>query len=229
MDTISNMYVIQGRTFAPDMVPYRLVITPYGTNLLKQALGFRDASWNQEISDYVFQDGTLDHKGIAIPVTWLGFNDRRIVIQVLGDSDAARAVYSSVRIVLAQLSPAFEGVEPLLLNEETSCSAHLDFAWTELLNPKLAALVSRKVKDLSTKELRKVLKNVSIRFTIGSVTIDEELSEYGVSLTDQLIAVEPKAAVPFAEQLYFTYSPCDSDTHLRLVSDIEKVLIKKRS
>src|SRR5687768_17688935 len=94
MSIVTNMYVTQGRIFAPDIVPYRLIITPLGTSIINQAFGFRDANWNQENLDYVFQDGTFEYEGGTLPITWLGFNDRRIVIQVLGDSDAAHAVYA---------------------------------------------------------------------------------------------------------------------------------------
>lgn len=229
MDTVSNMYVVQGRIFAPDIVPYRLVVTPFGTDLLKQKFSFREASWNQENWDYVLQDGTLENNGRIIPVTWLGFNDRRIVIQVLGNSAAAHAVYAALEEALAQLSPSFGESKSLLLNEETSCSAHLDFDWTELLNPVFADLVSRRAEELSTNELRKTLKTASIRFTIGTETTDERLSGYSVLLSDQTLTIEPKAAVPLAERIYFTYSPCDSETHLQLVSDIEQSLTKKRN
>jgi len=227
MPVVTNLYVTQGRIFAPDIVPYRLVITPLGTSLINQAFGFRDANWSQENLDYVFQDGTFEYQGGNLPITWLGFNDRRIVIQVLGDSDAAHAVYSFLCEALTQLTPGFQEARPLLLNEETSCTVRLSFDWRALLNPALVDLVSDKVKEFTTEEARRFIKGLSIRFTIGAVTADERLRDYGVSLFDQTIAVEPKANVPLSERIYFTYSPFDSDTHLKLISDLETNLSRK--
>lgn len=223
------MLVMQVRVFAPDVVPYRLIITPLGTNLLKQSFGFRDASWNQENGDYVFQDGTLEHQGAIVPIIWLGFNDRRIVIQVQGDSGAAHAAYSAVSAILAELVPTFRDPVPLLFNEETSCSARLDFEWTALLNPVLVGQVTRKVKESSPKETEMAVKGVTLRFTLGAARKDELLNDYGITIFDQIVAVEPKANVPLSERVYFTYSPCDSDTHLKLVSELEASLSKKAS
>jgi len=218
---------MQSRVFAPDVVPYRLIIAPLGTNLLKQALGFREASWNQENWDYVFQDGILEYQGTKIPIIWLGFNDRRIVIQVQGDSSAAGAAYSSVRAQLAKLSPDYQDPEPLLFSEETSCYARLDFAWPALLSPVLVEQVTRKINDLSTEETELAVKGMTLRFTLGTMRKDSLLNDYGVTIFDQTVAIEPKVSVPLSEQMYFTYSPCDSDTHLGLVAELEASLSNK--
>lgn len=228
MNKITNMYVVQGRGFAPDVIPYRFIITAFGTNLFKETLGFRDSAWSQENGDYVFQDGTFVHEGETVPITWLGFNEHRIVIQVLGTSDSANALYRSLRGMLAEIAPGFQEVAPVLFNEETSCTARLDFEWPALLNPALVDQVTRRAQEFSTDETKRVIKGVTIRFTLGAVITSENLSAYDFTLTDQTIAIEPKAGVPLSEQLYFTYSPCNSDTHIQLVSELERSLSKGR-
>ncbi|HEX4494863.1 MAG TPA: hypothetical protein VIE43_04260 [Thermoanaerobaculia bacterium] len=228
MSDMATMYVIQGRVFAPDVVPYRLIITPFGTNHLKQALGFRDATWNQDNGDYVFQDGALEYDGVVVPVMWLGFNERRIVVQVQGDSAAAHNAYSSVSVALTELVPGFQGAEPIVLNEETSYAARLNFEWSSLLNPVIVDQLSVLAKHLSTGNVRRVVKGVSLRFTLGAVSADEKLSEYGIALQDQTVVIEPRADVPLAEQVYFTYSPCDSDAHLKMVSGLDDNLTKTK-
>jgi hypothetical protein len=226
MNDVTTMYVIQGRVFAPDIVPYRLIITPFGTGQLKQALGFRDAAWSQDNGDYVFQDGTVEHKGVAVPITWLGFNERRIVVQVLGDSEAAHVAYSYIDAVLTELAPSFQGAKPLALNEETSYTARLNFEWASLLNHALVEQVSQFAKRSSTEDVRRVLKGVSIRFTLGAVVTNERLTEHGLTFQDQTVAIEPRVEVPLSEQVYFTYSPCDSNAHLKFVSKLETSLSK---
>lgn len=228
MKNIANMYVMQTRLFPPDVIPFRLVIAPTGAALLYEAFNFRDATFNQETSDYIFQDGTLGRTGNAdaVPITWLSFRERRMVVQVLGDSEAAHAVYAAVSEKLADLTPAFQNHPPLLFSEETSCVAQLDFDWTTLLNPSLVDLVTRHAKSLTTEKIEKAIRGVSLRFSIGA-TISEELRDYGVTFSDQTIAIEPRADVPLSERIYFTYSPCDSDTHLRLVSELESSLAKR--
>ena len=106
--------------------------------------------------------------------------------------------------------------------------ARLDFEWITLLNPALVDQVSRRVKEFSTESIRRIVKGVSLRFTLGAMAVDERLNEYGIPLNDQQIVIEPRADVPLSERTYFTYSPCDSDTHLQLVSELEASLLKAR-
>ena len=222
MDSVTQMYVTQGRTFAIETPPYRFIITPFGTNLLKQSFGFRDPTWNQESGDYVFQDGTFEHEGAAVPISWLAFNERRIVIQVLGNSAAAHALYQTLNAVLAKMVAGFQEVAPLVFNEETSCVARLDFDWPALLSPVLVEQVSRRARELSTDKTMRIIKGVSIRFTLGTTITDERLSAYGIPLFDQTVVIgNRKRNVPLSERMYFTYSPCDSATHLQLVSELE--------
>lgn len=228
MKNIANMYVMQTRLFPPDVIPFRLIIAPAGAALLYEAFNFRDATVNQETSEYIFQDGTLGRVGNAdaVPITWLSFRERRMIVQVFGDSRAAHAAYTVVSEKLAELAPDFQNHSPLLLSEETSCVAQLDFDWTELLNPSLVDLVTQHTKGLTTEKAEKAIRGVSVRFSVG-VTVSERLRDYGITFPDQTIAIEPRAEVPLSERSYFTWSPCDSDTHLKLVSELEARLMKK--
>lgn len=230
MKNITNMSVIQGRIFAPDAIPYRLITTPSGTNFLKEIFGFGSAALSQENWDYVFQDGTLERKGEGgvVPITWVGFNDRRIVVQVLGDSADAHAVYLAISERLVELYPGFRNAAPLVFNEETSCVARLDFEWTALLSPVVIEQIAKLVGELSTEDVRRIIKNVNVRFTLGSVASDNSLREYGITLYDPTVIIEPRADVPLSERFYFTSSPCDSDAHLKFVSELETRLSQSK-
>jgi hypothetical protein len=133
MNNVTGMFVLQTRLFAPDVVPYHHVITSLGSNRLRQAFGFGSTNW-QENLEYIFQDGTIEHQGRVFPITWVGVHDRRILIQVLGDSSAAHAAYSAISEVLTEFNPGFRDAAPLISTEETSCTVQLDFEWTALFN-----------------------------------------------------------------------------------------------
>jgi hypothetical protein len=223
MENVTGMYVQQTRLFAPDVVPYRHVITSHGANRLRQVLGFGSTNW-QENLEYVFQDGTIEHQGSIVPITWASFHDRRILIQVLGDSGAAHAAYSAISEVLTELDPGFRSATPLVATDETWCAAQLDFEWTALLNPALVEHVSERVREFSSEQVGRFIKGVNVRFTLGIEIKRKDLSERGITLFDQSIIVEPRADVPLSERTYNTHSPCDSDTHLRLVSELEAKL-----
>jgi hypothetical protein len=228
MDKVTSLYVTQWHLFAPDVVPYRVILTSYATTAIKQGFGFRDANWGQDGIDYYFQDGTLLRDGgTPVTITFVAVNDRRITVQVLGDSSAATAVYVAFTELLESLDASFRGASVLSLTQETSCVAQLSFDWKALLNPALVAHVDRQVRTLSTDAMTKELKGVNLRFSIGTTTTNDQLRQYGAFINDQTITVEPRAYAPLSERLYFTYSPCDSDTHLRLLKQLEVNLSAK--
>jgi hypothetical protein len=129
---------------------------------------------------------------------------------------------------LCELNPSFQGAEPLILTEETSCSVQLDFDWTALLNPVLAEYISRQVADFSTENVRRFLKGFTFRFLLGSEA-HRTLTERGITIVDQNFTIEPRADTPLSEQMFQTYSPCDSATHLSFVSELEDKILKQRS
>jgi hypothetical protein len=227
MKNVTGMHVQQTRLFSPDTVPYRFVITALGTNWLRESLGFNSTNWQDNL-EYIFQDGTIEHQGSIAPITWASFHDRRIFIQVLGDSSAANAAYAAICKVLTELDPSFEGATPLVTTEETSCTVQLGFDWSTLLNPVLVEHISRQAKEFSSEQVGRFVKGASLRFTLGVEIKRKELSEHGISSSDQSIVVEPRTDTPLSERTYYTYSPCDSDTHLRLVSELEASLSSRQ-
>lgn len=227
MKNVTGMQVQQTRVFALDVVPYHLVITSLGSNRLRQVFGFGSTNW-QENLEYIFQDGTIEHQGRTVPITWASFHDRRILIQVLGNSSAAHTAYSAIGEVLTEMEPGFRNATPLTLIEETSCAAQLDFEWTALFNPALVEHVSQGIQELSSEQVGRFLKGVNVRFTLGIERKSKDLSEQGINIFDQSLIVEPRADTPLSERIYYTYSPCDSDTHLKLVSELEANLVGRR-
>lgn len=223
MKNVTGMYVQQTRLFAPDVVPYRLVTTAKGMDRMKEVLGFNNTNW-QENLEFAFQGGTIEYQGMIVPLTWVSFHDRRIIVQVLGDSGAAHAAYAAIDEVLAELAPGFRGAIPLWASDETTCIAQLDFDWTALFNPAFVDYVSRRVREFSSAEVERFIRGVNVRFTLGIEKKSKELSEHGVTLFDQSLIVEPRADTPLSDRIYHTYSPSDSDTHLRLVAELEKNL-----
>ena len=228
MKNITSLFSMQWRIYAPGVVPYRFIITPWGTAFLQHYLNFREADWNGE--DYVFQDGTFkgDDDNEQIFISAISFNDRRVVVQVRGDRDAANIVVAVLGDALGQLDRDYPAAVPLLVGEETSCVAQLNFDWTALLSPAMVEQAKEWAEAASAEDAEKAIKGVSVRFTLN-VKPSQRLTEYGVNLWDQTLTVEPRVDMPLSERTYFTYSPCDSENHLKLLAGLEAKLSRKAS
>ena len=125
---------------------------------------------------------------------------------------------------MAELEPGFRNATPLASTEETSCTAQLNFEWTALFNPALVEHVFQRAQELSSEQVERFIKGVTLRFTLGMEIKGKGLIERGITLFDQSLIVEPRTDTPLSERTYHTYSPCDSDAHLRLVSELEAKL-----
>ena len=112
-----------------------------------------------------------------------------------------------------------------LIAEYAACAAQLDFDWTALFNPALVDQVSRWAQEFSSEQGERFIRSTSVRFTLGVANKSIKLSEQGVTLYDHALIIEPRADTPLSERIYHTYSPCDSDTHLRLVAELEANLL----
>jgi hypothetical protein len=147
---------------------------------------------------------------------------------VVGNRADARAAFSALTEALGQLAEGFPEAVPLLAGEETSCVAQLDFDWTSLLNPALVEQVAEWSKALTTEDVEMKIRGLSVRFTIRTQPSDF-LGEYGINLWDRTLTVEPRVDTPLSQRTFFTYSPCDSDTHLKNLLQLEARLSKKAS
>lgn len=225
MKKITNLVVTQYRLFAPDWLPYQLLVTPFGTGIFQKALGFRQVTWSEN-GEYMFQDGAFSQADKTYVIPAVLFNPRRVTLQVVGDSATANEAYEAVRDAISQFWPAVRDLEPVLLTEETVCTVDLDFDWSALLNPAVAESVKTTIEGLSGPEVSYSLKHVGLRFTVVGTTESEALKGYGITFGEKTVAVEPREGVPLTERNYFAASPLGSDAHLRFVEGFERSLLK---
>lgn len=228
MRSVRSMAVTQFRIFPPDLIPFLMIVTPSAANIIQQVMGFRSVGRNAEIAEVIFQEGSFkisDDKP-TIVVTEMRINERRVIIQVEGNSGTANQAYSLLREICSRFGDRFRDAEPTLLTEETKSVVELEFDWSSLLNPALVAVANDFAAGHAGSLVQQYIKSVSVQVVIGT-RIAEELTEAGIVATDKPLVIEPRTDVPLSERVYFTRSPSDSETHLALIRDLEARLIKR--
>jgi len=223
MVSIRYLSVTQFRIFRPDAVPFALLRTPVGSGHLKTQMGFRTVGFNAETGDLVFEDGAFrrNEGGPLIVVTSAAFNNRRIVLSVIGDSELAQGAYATIQELFS--ASGFTLPDPVISTEETICVAELDFEWQALLNPEISSMATEFAKGLPVVPR---IRGAGIKITFG-FSPDQHLEEYGANLNDKQLVVEPRADVPLSERVYFTASPSGSEAHIALVEALEARIMRK--
>lgn len=232
MRNIRSMTVTQHRIFEADQIIFSLIARPVGLNALKELLSFRAAAVNTESGDLVFQDGSCQIGDATVLVGSVILNDRRLAINVEGDSRAAHLVFGLIAEFFLQLGetfkqgkPPLESIEPLVFTEETMAVVELDFDWPQLFSQELVAAAEG--FTARAKPVAMTIRNALARFTISYFQNDPRLKEGGVAFADKVLAIEPRIDVPFSERVYFTTSPSDSETHMGMVRALEEALTRK--
>ncbi len=215
--------VTQYRIFPPDVVPMRPLTMKLGMEALQALFNFRDA-WLPEEGVVRFEGGAVrSSKANPTWISWLTVNDRRIALQVLGDSRDATGTYEAIAKALAVHAPSMATTEPLILAEETVCALDLNFHWYDLLAAQAPAFIETLLESVTEPGVKPFLKTTSLRFQIG-FKLSDELEQRGVSSADKMFVIEPRTDVPLSERRYYSASPASSDIHFRLLEVLESTV-----
>jgi len=224
MKDVANLESTQFYLFAPGRVPLRSVSTRQGIERIQECFSFREVALGSN-SELLFEGGLAEHQNVHFER--LQISDRRIVVTVGGDSAAADGTFKALRelIVKDELQGRFATAEPVCFRQETNCSVVLDIEWKLFFNPALCEYLTGPFLGLaSDKEADVRLAGANLRFAFSYVVKDERVSQHGIALSPKRFIVEPLANTPLSENRYFTSSPTDSETHLRIVGDVERLL-----
>ncbi len=229
MKEISELKLKQYRIFAADTLPFVALNTEIGQSLLTKLFSFRSSGKDPQTADWFFEGGTLskDNDRIIVIET-LQLNERRIVIEIVGNTADADYVYSAVKKALSHSlfgeGDRWKQAEPVVLTHETSCVVTLDFDWSSLLAPGLSKLSEIMRAAASHEFAFAKTRGLSLRFRVAFTPLDERVTQHGVVLTDKLFVIEPRQDTPPTDRRYFTASPTETETHIKLLSQLEQML-----
>ena len=225
MTDVEAMVVRQFRVYPPDMVPFSALMTSPGTEFFRKAFQFRETAAPE--NELVFLGGMLTFKERDHPIVinYVQINGQRIIHEVVGDSSDADLVYMAILSSLISYDPQerIAKTEPLLFTQETQCIARFQIEWQELLSDRLRRFLGGEgVSNIKSGNASSRISAMNLRFTLQFDASDRRLREYGVIHADKALIVEPRQNTPFSEQTYFTQSPLDSTSHLKLLDDLQQ-------
>jgi hypothetical protein len=226
MKEIGEFEVKQVRIFPIDSLPFVRLITPAVATAFKEQFGWGGVEIPSE-GEVLFRPGLLADAEAkdAVVIKGLQLNERRMILNVMGDSRTANRVHKAICDFFAG-NAGWRPVEPLILTEETTCVATLAFEWTRLLSPALREFaVGNLLERLSTQSpATPEIRGVNLSFRLAYPDLPPNLREHGVALSDKKLTIEPRVNTPLSDRRYYTFSPSDSETHLQLLEHLERRL-----
>jgi len=232
---ITDLIVTQVRVFAPDTIPFRLIGAKSCTETLKSDFRVDEVQTNLFLPDrgsIVFERGEITKENNVVVINRIVIEPRRIILEVAGTSKEASRIYvlllksmeSTTNIDLTKLK------SPMILAETTQCIATLNFRFDSLLDDSFKKFMYDSVaKVASNKMARASVTPIATEFEITYDVEAQALIEHKISLSPKRFTIAPRANTPLEEKRYSTSSPFDSDTHLRLMQDLEKVITNRHA
>jgi hypothetical protein len=218
----------QSRIYKSDIVPFRFLSTKLAIDFVTTQFRFRESA--VEGGELVFVGGShVPTEQAIIVVNAMSINERRIVIDVAGTTQEADILFSALRGLLAQAEnqPRIAITAPLIVSHETECVAEMEIDWRDLVSDQVAELVSGPALRASEGENAGRIAGMALRFTFAFTAKDASLAENSVSLSDKRFIIEPRTGVALTDHHFYTASPLDTDSHIRLLEEFEKKLRKR--
>lgn len=227
MGKIREMSVNQSRIFQIDEIPYFQLETHTALEEIISKFKFRGDSSGKN-NNLRFTKGEFKVDDDIKPIVELEIEQTKIRFTIIGDSNDGNLFYKELETLINKYKDN-HSIEPVICVQQTACSISLDLEYKNFFSNKLNRfLETNLIKETSFDYAKSYLKGFRLNFEIGYEIQESIVKEKGVSIVPKYFAVEPRESTKMEEHVYFTTSPTDSETHLKLVNEFEKALKSKK-
>jgi len=222
MAEILQLFSITRHLYQPDALPLARLQLESSLQRLKERYRFTGTAAAPGVPLLASAGEFLPHGSTSpVPVQQVAFVSNAIEVQVSGDTKTAEELHRDLRAFLAEISG---GQKPSFPEYAMSVQT---LAIVRLGIP---------VEALFSDKLNRYMTNVAIpAFKLADAELHVQLARlqwvvnYTRDATDyhyepKLFTLEPRFGTRLSDQIYYTQSPTDSETHLRLLEEIENSL-----
>ena len=232
MKNIADLAVTQIRIFPVDVVPLSVITTKSCVEKIRDALSVGGVELRPSIEGkeiFVFRKGELRRENRLTVINKIEVDPRRIIVKVEGTSKDGNEVYEAFLSTVAEVANV--GLEdlrtPLLVAETTQCVVTLDFALSALFNSAFVEFLNEKVEQKAYSNLAKTsVRPVATAAEITYEITDKILIDNKISMNPKQFNIAPRPGAPLDAKKYVISSPFDSDTHLKLIEELNKVIAR---
>ena len=231
LKNITDLTVTQIRIFPVDVVPIGVIATKSCVEKVRDVLSIGEVEVRPFIEAkevFLFRKGELKRENRLIVIKKIEVDPRRIIAEVEGTSKDGNEVYEVfLSIVAAVANVDLDGLRtPLLVVETTQCVVTLDFTFDALFSSAFVEFLNHKVeKEACSNLARASVRPLAAAAEITYEIIDKSLVDNKITMNPKQFSVAPRSGAPPDAKKYIISSPFDSDTHLKLVNELEKQIM----
>lgn len=233
MKIIKGPIVTQIRIFPQDTIPYADLAIRKNFDGFKERFSFSRAEtpfplYEEGTPNIInLSGGSIIVKNESLLIRSLNFDERKIGLVIEAPSDKAEKVFDMIGKELSNIDryKNFVVSDYLIKTEETKCTVHLNVDYHRFFSQRFIPFIKKQATKYFKHIPRKItLKNLSFEIDFEQ---DKALEDVRISIAPKLLTIEPRAATGEEDRIFYTRSPYDSATHLKLLTELELLFIKK--
>lgn len=230
MKDIKELTVRQIKIFPVDYIPYAHLLRPDFIDHMRKKHLF---SKHQMPFEYfpketpkilTFFNGEYLYDEKRIIINRLHFEERKIIFEAMASSEVSKRIFSAIAEDINTFDPTkgFNPSDTCFESEVTSCVLSLDIDYMNIY--------SEKMKTFITSNLAKLLKHkyseIRPKRTTFEINFEPDINlakKEGISLSPKDFTIVPRLGKSLNMKVFYTESPFDSDTHLQLLEEFERI------
>lgn len=235
MKDITSLTVTEKVVFATDIIPFKEVFIASNIKNYISPFLFRKVEVLEDGANIVglqALQGEYEFEGAVYPIESLIIGSNRITYQMEAETKVSNMFYMTLAASLNKMNPdkQFEKKKPSLKTTETACVVTLEVDYKKVFSSAFYDFATKHVKRVASNQVNEVaevtVQPMSLLFSVDYCITDKKLKRSNVSIEVKRLAIEPRIGTDPKDNRFFTSSPTDSDTHLKLVADFEKAIGK---
>ncbi len=235
MKDIKNLTTIKKMMFDPDTIPFAKIATATGLQIFSEPFNFKNIELGEDVDKNVTEirlsTGEYKFDGKLYPINMMTIDRRSMGFNIFADSKISEKLFMKIVELLSLLAPEFQHSKPIVSSIQTQCVVTLDVDAMDFFSRNVRALLTN-VTSTVTSNYKDMLEDVAIRpktirfevtFKPGQKLIDKALSIGG-----KFLVIEPREGTVLNQRIFYTLSPTDTDTHIKLLKQFEKSFAQKK-
>ena len=228
MKAITDLTTTQVRLFEQDSIPIRALRSQSSIDALQERYAFSRVG-ETPTQEVAAESGAFARESKApLVIERISVNTRRIISSAAGEtSDLDEFNEAFLSFILSVSATDDEALRPtpIFVAHETTCVVTLDFPYRRLLSAALSSCLTEvAVPAFSSDNATARLKSMDLSFDFEYELKNQHIREHGINLSEKTFRIEPRKSAPLSEQRFFVASPLDTESHLRLLRQIEEQL-----
>jgi len=221
MAQILQEFTIVRRILPPDSLPWPLLVLPSVIDRLRERYKFEEVSKAEgEKQAIVGRNGEIVISGAPRGIQLLAFEPNIVHTQSSGGANVAEGLFEDIGVFVHELDPSRTMSLEYTKTFQTIAVAKLSVPFEAIFSEKFLQYQHNTLtKTLALPDGRPEINLASLSFRVSYATNKTNFVYLPKPLT-----IEPRSGSKLSDQIYYTQSPTDPDTHRKLLEELEQAL-----